>query len=232
MAIVLALVIFTFGMIQSVRYYRSEKDGEKLNFLRLHFFVVALSALLFFPVAKELDVRFYIVIIFFPFMLFGIAIKYFEEKSKKLFFMTLMATVTIVLIISNASMYKLAYDFSTIEGKSEIYGGISLKEAKNISGYISGYLKKSTSGPGTAYLFPFEYSRSLGYFIKKDGFDYFVLADDNYSGSNLIFLIGKSKNKERILEDNKKTFQIIELKEMGRFSVFVLQKQERADEKE
>jgi len=224
LATILSMMILTFGIIQSIRYYKKEKDGKKLDFFRLQFLIVVLSFFLFLPVAQELNVRFYMAIIFLPFTLLGVAVKFLEEKLKKPFFVATIAIFTIILIASNASSYKLAYNFNVAEGKSELYGGISLREARNISSYIASYSKKSNDESGVVYLFPFEYNRSLGYFIKKDGFNYIVLVDGTVS-NDPAFLIGKSKNKERIIEDKERDgFKAVETKDMGRFAVFVFER--------
>jgi len=83
------IAIFTFGsifflggLILAVRYFLKETDADRKAFLGIVFVFTGITYLVFTKMAYELSVRFYLPLVFLPFVLLGFWAEFFREKIK------------------------------------------------------------------------------------------------------------------------------------------------------
>lgn len=210
-------IFFIFGLCLLIKKTKHEKKNLLLT---LALSVLSLLFVLFFPIAKELNLRFFIILIFLPFIFFGLFADFILEKmkNKKLGLLIIIALALIISII-NILEYKKTYDLENYRTKESAYGGISLKESRDISNYITS--KTQDYDMKNAYIFPFEFERSIDYFNQKTKTSLLKYREGETNKNAIYFYISKSNEKEGL---NKLDccFSIIDSSKTGRFEIFVL----------
>lgn len=230
-------LIFTIGGIFIwAKFVRKEKDAGKRRFLVLLgiYFVAGFFLLVSF--ANEISIRFYLTLIFVPFLLLGLWMEnlliWTKEKNKKY----MIAVILLVLaVLFGSNIYKTGKMFAAFSSQDEAEDDgvdndsesfITLSEAE----FLAKYIVAHAEGKRTVYLdgrqkYLFKYARSIKYLTRKQGIDV-----KEYSGKeNLpedasIMLMGNSKNigkpdgtlQEKYFANNVQSF--------GRFSIAMLEK--------
>ena len=82
--IFLSVLFFFFGHIALVYYWKKEKDREKKHFLGLIILFSALSFLIMLPIMDSLSIRYFVHLIFAPFLFLGFLIKILVDKFPRL----------------------------------------------------------------------------------------------------------------------------------------------------
>jgi|GEM_PF-318756 len=220
--------VFGAGIFFLLSRLRKEKDSARKHLFFLVFSTLSIVMLLFFIIAHELNIRFFILLIFLPYLFLGLMI---EELAHLL--PRPVYTVSVVLLFSlliglNLVKYKRAYDFSSAKPvPSSIYGGISTGEARKMADIIEKvHLTSPLKTPVT--LLPFEFSRSLRYFTEKKGL---TLSSDTLPPiGTLAFLIVETGKEESAFEKYHTHFVIEQRDRVGRFTVLTLLRTSRPDE--
>lgn len=78
----LGLIFAAGGTILGLKYFFKEKNANKKYFLGIVFVFIGITYLVFLKMAFELSVRFYLPLVFLPFVLLGFWVKFIGEKLK------------------------------------------------------------------------------------------------------------------------------------------------------
>lgn len=97
------------GLLLAIKSLRREKDVDKKNFLIVIMTFLTVTLLLFIPIAFELSVRFYLILIFLPYLLLGFWFQFLKEKFARKSSNVAIVIFT-VLVFSNIIFVKKAFD--------------------------------------------------------------------------------------------------------------------------
>lgn len=214
-------IVFLSGIFLLLRNIIKERDIQKKQFLGLTLLSIILTFLLLLPIANELNLRFFITIIFIPFVLLGLIMDWLLKKTSnnRLTWVALLS-IAIALSIMNLLSYKETYDLNNYSSRESAYGGISLGEAKQISNFMSEMAKENAEKK--LFMFPFEFERSISYFNSKSAYDVEIFSADKLKQYPIVFLISDKKTDEEALEGKNDQFNVLEKKRIGRFRIFAL----------
>lgn len=213
------------GFLLTVVYFLRERDEKRKVFLGILLGTIAFSSFVFMLVTEMLKSRFFIIIIFLPYIFLGVIFKKASEFLEKRTVYLLAIMLSVLFLFLNLKVFSGI--FSDINGdyprKDSLYGGISLKEASDISRFMVNSSQKETLSGKKIYLSGFEFYQSVNYFNKKSKLNVSLFPKGNLENEAVLFVIGKSKNKKRILDKNSKFYSLIDSGDLGRFTVFIFQ---------
>ncbi|MFH0929923.1 MAG: glycosyltransferase family 39 protein, partial [Candidatus Moraniibacteriota bacterium] len=195
----LGLIFAAGGTILGLKYLFKENDVNKKYFLGIVFVFTGITYLIFLKFAFELSVRFYLPLVFLPFVLLGFWAKFISEKFKVRQDMILLAAAAL-LIFSN--LFFVQKYFAKLANYGNVGGGdvnvMILGEAEVFSQFII----ENSSGSQEAYLdgngqFLFKGFKSIRYLVRKANID-LVLANKNSDIPERYFYIASLKKKEKM----------------------------------
>ena len=215
---------FLFGSYLAVIRLRLAKKSlnQKQYFLWLMLATSGLLFLLFFPIAEELSLRFFIVIFFLPFLFLGLCVEYLlgilkEHSHLK---MVLIGTLFILLIVSNGYRYVQVYNLDNYTERESAYGGISLGEAKRIAESI--IHTHQTSPDAELFLAPFAFKRSIEYLTAKEKLKLAKFSPKKVSENSRVFVIVLNTAREKRLAEYECCYTILKEDRFGRFTLLTL----------
>lgn len=216
------IAVFFFGLILGIRRFIQEKSEERRQSLLLVFLLTGSLFLLFLPIAEELNLRFFIVVIFLPFLFLGFMAEALLRTLRTLrplgFFLIGLATCT--LITTNLVSYQRIYTLDEKEPESA-YGGISIGEATSLT---TGMKEFGASVPGqTLFLAPFEFERSLDYFVQKSGLILKDFSPEDMTSDAILYHIVWNKKVNAQLEEYTCCYTLVQQQSFGRFTLLMLQ---------
>lgn len=219
-----SFLFLIIGLYALAKKIKASKNPNQKNALLLLSFSTLASFLLFLVVGEELNLRFFIVIFYLPFLLTGLLFEslktFFPEKFRLyvsilgLFFMILFTTL-------NIAKYNKVYDLENYQAKESAYGGISLGESKNICSFIA---NQSQDEQEKTYLADFEFEKTVKYICQKQGISISSFSAKNTSPESSVFMITKKENAEKASGDYASSFIITDSKNIGRFTIFSMKK--------
>lgn len=216
----LGITFFIFGIILTLKRLKTEKDKHKKEFLMLVSLIISLSFVLFLPIAEELNLRFFMILILLPYFLFGIIADFILKKINKKIALLTIAILALSISIANLYSYKKTYNLGNYQAKESVYGGISLGETKKISNFI---LSSSQKNPEMKpFLMPFEFEKSIEYLISKENTKIESFSINSLNKNPLIFLITDKNKTENELLKYSEEFNIITSETFQRFNVSIL----------
>ncbi|EKE25803.1 MAG: metallophosphoesterase [uncultured bacterium] len=216
----LGIMFFIIGFILALKELKEEKNKQKKEFLMLITFITSLSFILFLPIAKELNLRFFMILIFLPFFFFGVIADFIFKKVNRKFAFLLVVILALGVSIANISSYKKTYDLENYQAKESVYGGISLGEAKGISKFISSSSQKNSDMK--PFLMPFEFERSVEYILSKENIKIESFSIDALDENPLVFLITEKNKTENELLKYSDEFDLKFSDTLHRFTVSAL----------
>lgn len=217
-------IFFIGGIILFVLNFKKEKKLEKKYFLGIILAYVVLSFLVFIPVANEISMRFFLMLLILPFLLLGFWVKFLLEKYPK---SGIYIGSSILVILALFNLNTIKSEFTAFANHAKNAGGsfenADLKEVELISKYIITHADGAKTvffGGNATYLFKFE--KSIEYLTRKAGIQ---LESENkaVTGVNIFKLIATPKNQDA-LEKYKQEYNMIDSQSVGRFTVITLLK--------
>lgn len=223
------IAIFTFGsifvlggLILAVRYFLKEKDSDRKAYLGIALVFTGVTFVIFTKMANELSVRFYLPLVFLPFVLLGFWAEFFREKIK--------TGHNIIFFIAGAfllgsNLFFVQKSFATLANYGNPGGSdvnvTSLKEAEEFSQFIvanSGN-KKNIYISGEKEFLHKAYT-PLKYLVGRSNIKLSLLK--NLPLPDQSFQIIRQKNRKKILPGTD--INILEYKDYGSFSILLIQK--------
>lgn len=225
------LVVFIFGMlfvfggtILGLRYLKKESNPDKKYFLAIVFVYVATAYVMFILIAFELSMRFYLILMFLPFLLLGFWWKFIKEKIKYRP-IVLMIFICLLLIFSNFYfLYKYFNELKSYAGKG---GPIDIMILSDMEEFAK-FIVSNSEGISRVYIdgnkeFTFKAYNSIAYLVKRSGVN-LVMTEKGETLPERYFYVSREEKKKELLNDN--TIEIIQYKTRGKFTILLLQEKE------
>lgn len=212
-------IFFIGGILLAVRSFRKETESGKKYFLGIFLLYCSLYFLLLVPLANEVSMRFFLGIIFMPFVFLGLWFKYLSEKFP-IYGTYLALSITILFITTNiVSVQRTFSEYAAyLQSSSAGMDNVLLREVERSAAFVVAH------APGAqvvavhgdaAYLF--KALKSMQYFTSKSDIRLVQKKGDKNDLTMPVFLIDNTKGMTKILEKNS---GITEYESFGRFTIF------------
>jgi len=218
--ILVSLLLFTSGLFLLIKKLRKEKESSLKNTLVLLTILMLSTFILFIPIADELNLRFFIIIIFLPFIFFGLVIEYVLSYKRSRLVSLVIGFMIAVLFATNIMAYSKTYDLADYRAKDSAYGGISFGETKEICSFIKTQL--SSNNASVAYLDTFEFERSVKYVCAKENVKLLSHSFKKTPQDSLVIMFSEQANASKIKEKLSADYRLLSESRSGRFAVFAL----------
>lgn len=216
--------IFIFGFILLVKNLIKEKDEKKKLFLGTVLASTILSFLILLPIANELNIRYYIIIIFLPYIFLAFLIEFIWKKIPKNIAYVIVFAIIAFLAILNIRQFAKTYNLENYTAKTSSYGGISVKESRDISNYMYNFTKRKEMSGKKFYFSPFKFSPSLEYYNDKRNFGFTDLSKYEQNSNSILFVISDKEDLVKKSSSKKyENYNLLETFKTGRFTVFAYQ---------
>ncbi|EKE19252.1 MAG: hypothetical protein ACD_9C00072G0001, partial [uncultured bacterium] len=222
-ATITSALILIFGILLAVLKLKKENNQKRKNALFFTLLISLTTFSLFTIIGEELNVRFFIILIFLPFVFVGLIFEYLLNllaNKKNLYKIFLSAIFLTLLIGLNLYKYSRVYDLENYQEKDSAYGGISLKESRQISEFI--YSTSQKYPDRTPHTFSFEFKKSIDYYNEKSGISAKTFSQNDINEHPLVFLVAEKKSAAKEIEKKVNQFNLLEQKSIGRFIIFSL----------
>ncbi|MDO8529632.1 MAG: glycosyltransferase family 39 protein, partial [bacterium] len=150
-----------FGFFYLVKNFMTERDEKKRIFLGSVLTTTCLSFLILLPIANELNVRYFIILIFLPYIFLGFFIEFLLKNIwKRLAFFIVLISFLFLAILNLRTCAK-TYNLENYTARTSSYGGISVKEVRDISNFILRLSKDDSLNGKKFFIDDFEFNKSL-----------------------------------------------------------------------
>jgi len=219
-AFLCGFTLFFGGLLLAIRALRREKEYERKVFLGLTILFVSILFFLLVPLANEISMRFFLISLFVPFLFLGLWFDFFEEifpRTNKIF----LFGITLVFVCMNIFFALSSFEEyrSYLTDSSAGMDNVLLKEVETSASFIiseSMGAKKVVLTGDKKYIF--KAMKSMEYFTKRSGIQ--IIEQYKKTDPSLpIFLVENTKNKEKILVEEKEVHDFLSF---GRFTIFSL----------
>ncbi len=220
----LAGLLFSFGGVTlAVRSLKQETDPERRLFLALVLVYMGILFLLIIPVAYEISLRYFLILIFMPFFFLGLWLKFLGEHllSSKRF---LLVIILLVLFTTNGLALRKNYNDLTGYKESSAAAGfdiVYLGEMEQIAQYIvshTGASKIALLGGNKNYLF--KARNILVYLGHRNGVQILPLEKNHERGTYPTFYLISTKASPGFITGLGKGNQVVlDSASFGRFTV-------------
>lgn len=222
LTVFVAALIFSLGGYGWVYYfYRREKDTNKKNFLRLLAAYNFLLLLVFLPVAAEIQIRYFIILFFVPFVLLGLWLKRAEEVGRNLFWPILVGALGVALIL-NGVLIRREYQEYARGNKTDMENAIMQDLLPMVN-----YIEKSSAGIRTIQLagrklYLIRFAKPIGYLLETRGIEVITLKEGAAINEQLpVFYFTKNSDGDSQTESPVEEFVI---KDLGKFNKIMIYK--------
>ncbi len=217
-------IFFVLGLFFLVRRLLIEKNEKKKMFLGLIFSVLALSFLMLFPIANELNVRYLIILIFLPYVFLGFILEFLLKKNPNKIAAGVIFIVLLFLAILNIRTYAKTYNLENYTARTSTYGGISVKESRDISNFMFELSEKRSLSERMVFPISFKFSPSVEYFNNKKGLKFIKNSEQDQRSDLIFFSISDEKDVEKTLKEKEEKYNLIDSAKTGRFTIFAFEK--------
>lgn len=217
-------LFFLFGLFQLIKRLLKEKYEKRRNFLSLVFIASAFSFLILLPIANELNVRYFIIIIFLPYVFLGFLTELLFEKLPRKAALVVIITISLFLAFINLRWYAKTYNLENYTARTSSYGGISVKESRDISSFMSSLSKKRDFPERMIFPASFKFAPSIEYFNDKDNLKFVDASKQGQYPDLVFFAISDQKDVEKTLKEKEASYNLIDSMKTGRFTVFAFEK--------
>lgn len=222
LAFTFGLVFVLGGVIIAIKYFLKETNTDRKIFLGIIFAFVGITFLVFLKFAYELSVRFYLPLIFLPFLTLGFWIKYIREKYRSQYMLVLLFTA-VLFICSN--LFFVQKSFAELANYGNPGGGnvdvIILKEAEVFSHFIVASSNNSRdvyiTGDGK---FLFKGYKPIKYLVGQSTINLLLANKNTVLPSQYFYVASLSKMNKLIRDGNLK---VIGYNTYGSFALLLVQ---------
>jgi len=226
----LASIFFGLGIFLLILETILEKDYRKKNFLLLNGILLAISFVVFLPLAFDVSPRFFLIITPLPFLLWGLIFRRFgmlvKNKNFAWFLAIILASFNLFFVINYFGQLKTAKSEAIKIGKDRIMRQktrITLEQEMAITDYMEKFYKQN--GYPVFFHGQSEFHRSFSYLLKERGIPRDGLSKRD-SGAFCTranyFLIVRTQSDLNKLNNYLKRFIILEKKQFGTLTVLHL----------
>lgn len=163
----LGLLFIAGGTALGAKYFLDERDAERRLFLAVVFAFSAVSFLVFLKMAFELSVRFYLPLIYFPFILLGFWMKFLENKFG---YRLIVPLLSVLFIISN--IFFVGKYFIALADYTNPRGGTTAVQILGEAETYANFIVANSGGAKNVYIngdeeFLFKSFKSIGYLVGR-----------------------------------------------------------------
>ncbi|HCU70322.1 MAG TPA: hypothetical protein DIC35_01035 [Candidatus Moranbacteria bacterium] len=215
-----SFLFFFGGLFLFVKYFFQEKNADRKYLLGIILLYLFLFSSLLIPLGEEVSLRFFIALLFSPFLFLGFWLKMFFSWSKKIA-LPVAAIAVILIIASNAIFFQKIF-LSTDEGK--FFGGNRLGDIDPVAQYIASDVQKNPEQK--PFVFSFGAARPLEYLIEKRGVreiqhnSSLEELSQEKTASTISYVIDNDSSGKDKNQDSFPGFEIVEEKDLGKYTVF------------
>jgi hypothetical protein len=224
-AILIGGALFSIGGYVLLGYFlKKETDKEKKKFLQLVSLLVVITFLVFIPLSRTIELRYFYVLAFVPFLLLGLIMKFFTEKYGQRA-MPLLLVLTALLCLAN--IFGLRNSFNVLASNKTDLSVDLLGEEKFAVNFIKSHLGNSQQ----IYLLDEENSvRSniwaLQYLLNNK--KVYMLADEEVpladNAAYFSFFLKDNSKTKKIINSETDGYDIADSASYGRFTIAKLEK--------
>lgn len=213
-----SLVLLSGGLVGFVFTIFRRSSGQRRRLLALIGSFAGLSFLLFLPLGDEINIRFFIILLFLPYVLIGLLVEPFlTRRAFRPVVLIGFAILTAVLLFTNLRASFMTYDLSDYRAADSAYGGISLGEARALADFV-----RETSSETPASLLPFEFARSVRHLVERTGMPFPEYDHSDATPDSYAFIMETTASKKTDLSDYGSRFDFVSTASFGRFTVTAL----------
>lgn len=230
----LALAIFTAGILLMIKNAVLEKKGARKDFVILILVSFLVFFALFTPLSFDISPRFFLLVSVLPFVFLGFILEFFDKKKSKT---SLAFIIIIVLILAASNLWMIKNRFRELSSASseafKIKTDKILKERTRVTleqqyliiDYIESIYEKNKY-PVYVNSEPF-YRRSFLYHleqrnISRDDFRNSVNSHKIYQKGNYFLIYPTLSNTDSEIGKYLNNYQVVEKKEFGTLTLFRL----------
>jgi len=218
-------LFFFFGLFYSIKRLLDERKNEKKTiFLGLVLLTVTLSFLILFPIANELNVRFFIILIFLPYIFLGLFVEFLLKSVHKKLAIAIILASFLLLAVFNIRTCAKTYNLENYTARTSSYGGISVKESRDISNFMYDLSKRNDLIEKSFFQSSFTFSHSVEYFNNKKGIELINLSKSQPNTGSIIFVISDQKDIDKNMKEKENNYNLIDSMKTGRFTAFAFEK--------
>ena len=223
----LKLLLFTLGMIfifggifLGARYLYQEKDWDKKYFLIIIFLYLGIAYLIYIPLAYTLSTRYFVMLIFFPFIFLGFWMNFLAQKSHKIYIYFLFILILSLMISNLYFTYNSFVEFIDYEnGRSNGIANVILKEMEGVSNFII----SNSTGEKEVYItgnkrYLFKTFNSIKFLVEKSGIK---ISQINKSSTAVHGNIFHLHTLRKMKELSKGKISSLDFASYGRFSIYM-----------
>lgn len=184
-----------------------------------------LAFIFFILIGNELNIRFFIIISFLPYLFLGLISTYLNDiiKSKRVKVIIFSAFI-IFLTVLNLNMFIQTYNLNNYQAPESAYGGISYGELNNLCLSIKNALLKHPEGIQEASVESFSFKRSLEYIcLKNHNLKINYFSENSTPADEILFVIAENKNANKNIETYQKNNNSINSTQIKRFTLLKIQ---------
>lgn len=214
-----SVLFFILGILLVQSKIRKEADKNKQNiFIFLTAFSV-LSFVLFIPIGDELNLRFFIILLFLPYLMLGLIFQYLLTKLSPFMTKLILTLFVLIIAISNLNIYSKTYNLDNHILPDSVYGGVSYGELQEICTTMQSSIRQLSADPKNIFLGDFDFKRSLIYVCDKQNISLKALPKTNIANGSMVFVITKKESSEKTIAEYKNKFNIFSTTTIKRFTL-------------
>lgn len=216
-----SLIIFIFGLVALFKNnFKKNLSSQKNITITVLSLFTSLSFILFVLIGNELNIRFFIILLFLPYLLLGIIAENINSLIASLPIKTFLFSLFISTIFAlNLSIYLKTYNLADYTAPASAYGGISLGELNNICLNINNNLDKYSNAKKTAIVESFEFKKSLEYVCQKNNLKIESFPKDIPTDLELFFVIVENDNAQKNIQKYQEQSNLLNSTKINRFTL-------------
>lgn len=224
LAMILSVIFSIVGYFFLGYYYRKEKNESKKNFLRLFIVYNIISILFFMPVAPHMELRYYVILFFTPFVLLGLWLKFFVEKISKAGKIIFAVIIALAIILNVVVVWKASYVYrqnQASDAEKSVLG-----EVEPIIGYITDNSQSKTAYMAGSKVYFKRFFPALVYLADKSGIKLIEFKETTDVGpkSKIFFIAPTPSNSKKQQElENAWERSIKDKKQFGKITIYILE---------
>ena len=216
-------IFFFGGILLTFRYMRKEMNHDAKMFLGLTLTYMGVLFLFIIPVAYEISLRYFLILLFMPFFFLGIWSKFLSEQfasSKKTLLLAILLVLFATNIIAIRTNVRALMSYSTdLSGSG--FDIVYLGEMEQISQYIvsrAGGSREVLIGGNKNYLFKSE--NAIIYLAHKQGIQVISLDRNKDDLVAPTFYLISTKSKVKFMKNMvSEEYKSLDSKSFGRFTI-------------
>ena len=219
----LGVLFFLGGLVLSVRAFGRETDTDAKLFLGLITAYMGILFVLILPVAYEISLRYFLILIFMPFFFLGLWWQFVAEHLKSLKRAVSLTVLAILFVTNGVAIGKNFRDTASYSVRPDRAGLdiVYLGEMEQITRYITartGSARTAFLGGNKNYLF--KASHALTYLAQREGVRLLPLdKSQDTTAYPTFYLISTKSQKEFVAGLEPGNFASVDAQSFGRFTI-------------